>query len=114
MDWEFPPQRLQEVKIPCQTLMMIYRLCLMHLCSLYLPLCERDVTEALFVFCGFLCRQWVLGQVMNATQAHKKTGVLMRIAAYHAKNFEFIDTIEFSLEPVCEQQEYVGYLSHCR
>lgn len=45
---------------------------------------------------------------MNATQAHKKTGVLMRIAAYHAKNFEFIDTIEFSMEPVSEQQEYVS------
>jgi len=44
---------------------------------------------------------------MNATSTHKKSSVTMRIAAYHAKSFEFIDTIEFSMEPVNEEQECV-------
>ncbi len=47
-----------------------------------------------------------LQEVMNATRAQKKSSVTMRIAAFHATSFAFIDAIEFSLDPVCEQQEY--------
>ena len=45
-------------------------------------------------------------QVMNATKVHKKASVTMRIAAFHSTNFEFIDSIEFSMDPLSEDQEY--------